>query len=137
MLQSILMDSLAPYSLMSLLRRQRRLVAALTLMVIMTLCVSMDCHAVGPTDTGLLMTVGMVRLDTEHSDTPCCPIDGHDHTDIDHCASCLHCVCNALLAAQDTILPYTPAISVMNPIDRFNHLPEVYLPIFTPPQNLS
>ena len=122
---------------MSLLRLQRRMVAALTLMVIMTLSVSLDCHAVGPKDAGLHTMTSVVLPATEHPDTPCCPIDDHDHADIDHCASCLHCACNALLTAQETYLSYAPPVSSLNPIDRFNHLPEVYLPIFIPPQNLT
>ena len=120
---------------MSLLRLRRRLLAALTLMVIVTLCASVECHAVGPRDAGLHATTTVILPDTEHPDTPCCPIDGHGHADIDHCASCLHCACNALLAAKDTVLPYAPSVSLLNPIDRFNHLPEVYLPKFIPPQN--
>ena len=130
------MDLLTRLSLMSLLRIQRRLVAVLTLMVLIALCVSVDCHAVGPKDTGLHATTGVVLPVTENSDHPCCPVDGHDHADIDHCSSCLHCACNALLAAQGTVLSYAPTVSLLNPIDRFNHLPEVYRPIFIPPQNL-
>jgi hypothetical protein len=137
MVMSYTVNSFVGHSLMLLLRVQRRLVAALILMVITTLCVSMDCHAVGPRDSGLHATESADHHFTEPADTPCCPIDGHDHTDIDHCASCLHCVCNALLAATAPILTYAPALSSLNLVDRFNTLPEVYLPIFIPPQNLS
>ena len=131
------MNSLARHSLMLLLRLRRRLVAALTLMVIVTLCVSMECHAVGPRDAGLHTMTSVVLPATEHPDTPCCPIDDHDHADIEHCTSCLHCACNAPLAAQNTLLSYAPSVSLLNPIDRLNHLPEVYLPKFIPPQNLA
>ena len=136
-LQNILMNSLSRHSFMALLRLQRRLVAVFTLLVIMTLCVSVECHAVGPKDSGLHATTGVVLPATEHTDSPCCPIDDHGHTDADHCTSCLHCACNAPLAALETILSYAPSLSLLNPFDRFNLLPEVYLPIFIPPQNLS
>jgi hypothetical protein len=136
-LQNILMNSQSRHSFMSLLRLQRRLVAAMTLTIIMTLLVSVDCHAVGPKDAGLHATTSVVLPATEHPDSPCCPIDDHGHTDVDHCLSCLHCACNAPLAALETILSYAPSLSLLNPINRFNLLPEVYLPIFIPPQNLS
>jgi hypothetical protein len=122
---------------MSLLRHQRRLLAALTLMVIVTLCASVECHAVGPKDAGLHATTSVVLPATEHTDAPCCPIDDHGHTDVDHCTSCLHCACNAPLAALETFLSYAPSFSLLNPIDRFHLLPEVYLPKFIPPQNLA
>ena len=131
------MNSLVRRSLMSTFRLQRRLVAAMTLMVLLTLCVSVDCHAVGPRDAGLHAVSSVVLPATEHSDSPCCPVDDHGHSDADHCTSCLHCACNALMASKETHLSYAPTVSSLNPIDRFNHLPEVYLPIFIPPQNLA
>ena len=66
---------------MSLLRLQRRTVAVPILMVLMALCVSVDCHAVGPKDTGLHAKPGVVFSVTENSDHPCCPVDGHNHTE--------------------------------------------------------
>ena len=137
-LQSTLMNSSARHSLLSLLRFQRRLVAALTLTVLMTLWVSVDCHAVGPKDAGLHATTGKSLSAPGHPDTPCCPVDDHNHdADIDHCSSCLHCACNALLATQGVLLSYAPSVSSLDPIEQFNHLPEVYLQIFIPPQNLA
>jgi hypothetical protein len=130
------MNTPSLYSFMSLLRLRRRLVATMTLMVIMTLFVSVNCHAVGPRDAGLHATSNVLNA-LDHLDTPCCPVDDHDHADIDHCASCLHCACNAPLAAPGAVLSYAPSVSLLNPIDRFNHMPEVYLPIFIPPQNLA
>ena len=117
---------------MSKLRACNRMVALLTLMVLMTLFVSVNCHAVGPKGDGLHTATALPVSDP--ADTPCCPVDDHDHTDVDHCTSCLHCACNAPLAALETVLIYAPSISLLNPIDRFNHLPEVYLPKFIPPQ---
>jgi hypothetical protein len=128
---------MAFHPFMSLLRLKRRLVATMMLMIMVTLCLSMECHAVGPKSNGLHGTTAIVLPPSGDSDTPCCPADDHNHGDLDHCTSCLHCACNAPLMGSDALISYTPSLSLLNPKDRFSQLPEVYLPIFIPPQNLA
>ena len=127
---------MAFHHLMSLLRLQRRLVATMMLLIMVTLCLSMECHAVGPRSNGLHGTTTALLPPSADPAPPCCPVDDHDHGDRDHCTSCLHCVCNAPLLGGETVISYTPSLSLLTPKDHFSQLPEVYLPIFIPPQNL-
>lgn len=57
----------------------------------------------------------------------------HDHSD---CDSCISCVCQGLISHRLPQLVYNPLILQLATLDRFKHLPEVYLPKFIPPQNL-
>jgi hypothetical protein len=112
----------------------RRAIALIQLVVVLSVSVAANCHDIGPKKAGIHTTVAVSLPIPDTHESPCCPVDD-DHSDVDHCASCLHCACNALLADQETVLSYAPSVSMLNPIDRFNHLPEVYLPKFIPPQN--
>ena len=122
---------------MSLLRASGRMVALLTLVVLMTLFVSVNCHAVGTRAAGLHATTSVPLPAAEHADTPCCPIDNHDHSDVDHCASCLHCACNASLLSMAVLPTYAPALSSLVTYEQFHALSDVFLPKFIPPQNLA
>ena len=128
------MKSPVRHTLISLLRSRRRLIGLIPLLILLALSVSMECHAVGPRDAGVHGT-SREPLSAGQTDAPCCPMDGHDHGDMDHCDSCLHCACHAPLMQFVTLLSYAPSLSLLNPGERSNQLPEVYLPIFSPPQN--
>jgi hypothetical protein len=125
-----------PYTLMSHIRSQRRLIAIFPLFILLMLSVSFECHAVGPRENGLHTLTGEQLPINTSPEQPCCPLDDHDHADVDHCASCLHCACNVPLMALETLLTYAPSLSRLTPFNRSNQLPEVYLTIFIPPQNL-
>jgi hypothetical protein len=63
--------------------------------------------------------------------------DSHSHNhDSDNCDSTVCCaVC--LHQFNDTLVNYTPSVSVTIPPEKYQHLPDVVMPIFIPPQNLA
>ena len=70
-----------------------------------------------------------------HGDAPCCP-DG-EHSDGDHCQSCLSCPCHAPLAGDTFQLHYSPSFRILLFVEHHTAPPDVYLSKFVPPQNLA
>lgn len=66
---------------------------------------------------------------------PCCPAEDSDHSG--GCDACVNCTCHASLAGQVFALAYAPIVTDLTFYESFQHLPEVYLSRFIPPQNLS
>lgn len=71
------------------------------------------------------------RLSSFHQ-SPCDHPEQHD--DSDGCDTCANCACHAPLTINPLQLTYTPIISDLVSSDPYNHLPEVYLSKFVPPQ---
>lgn len=65
-------------------------------------------------------------------DIPCCPDE--DDSSPDHCSSCLSCPCHAPLNSQGTLLSYSPLVISLSFPEHLNAPPDVYRPIFVPPQ---
>ena len=68
------------------------------------------------------------------ADSPCCPDEGGAAGHSDHCPSC---PCHAPLAGRPVRPGYAPLIVTFSSRDSRLALPEVYLPIFVPPQNCA
>lgn len=66
------------------------------------------------------------------ADSPCCPDEGSAAGHGDHCPLC---PCHAPLAGRPVRPGYAPLIAMFSSRDSRLALPEVYLPIFVPPQN--
>jgi hypothetical protein len=61
----------------------------------------------------------------------------HSHThDSDNCDSTL-CCADAVIPFSEITLTYAPIVSVYVVPERYQRLPNVVIPIFLPPQNLS
>ncbi len=65
-------------------------------------------------------------------DAPCCPDE--DESSSDHCGSCLSCPCHAPLNSQGALLSYSPLVISLSFPEHLNAPPDVYRPIFVPPQ---
>ncbi len=66
---------------------------------------------------------------------PCAP--PVQHKDYDGCDTCINCSCHAPLAVQQLVINYNPIILNAGFSDPYQHLPEVFLSKFIPPQNLA
>jgi hypothetical protein len=66
---------------------------------------------------------------------PCCPAE-HQNDSAD-CDTCINCICHASLTVQHFSLSYNPFILDLQTSAPFQHIPEVYLAKFIPPQNLA
>jgi hypothetical protein len=66
---------------------------------------------------------------------PCTPPS--QHKDYDGCDTCINCSCHAPLAVQQLVIHYNPILLNVGFSDPYQHLPEVFLSKFIPPQNLA
>jgi len=66
---------------------------------------------------------------------PACPDGGHP--DEDQCASSCYCSCHLPVTEQSLMIGYSSIVADLLHFERFTALPEVYLPKFIPPQNLT
>lgn len=66
---------------------------------------------------------------------PCTP--PVQHNDYDGCDTCVNCACHAPLSVQQLVINYDPIVVSLHFSDPYQHLPEVFLSKFIPPQNLA
>ncbi len=75
-----------------------------------------------------------VKIEAAKDHCPDCPCSDGEHGAGGCDASCSCCSCFAPLP-QGVTIDFIPVVTSMIPFERFQTLPQVYLPIFVPPQN--
>lgn len=115
----------------------RKLLSCVLLLVVLTItihCVHENALAMQST----LSAAGEVASFHQVSAPQQCPCNPlHHHKDYDGCDTCEHCACQAHLAIQPFQISYITFLLDLHTIDPFKFLPEVYLSLFVPPQNLA
>ncbi len=80
-------------------------------------------------------TDGAVSKAHHGGDAPCCPDENESSSD--HCSSCLSCPCHAPLNSQGALISYSPLVISLSFPEHLNAPPDVYRPIFVPPQLMA
>jgi len=112
----------------------RRAIAAVQLLVMVSLAVPACCYEVEPDHETNSIGLTAGANDVNHEKCPCCPDE--KSTDTDNCSTCSYC---------SIYIPLTPAVFIKHalsvtllvPAEQFLKLSDVHIPIFVPPQNLS
>ena len=84
--------------------------------------------------TAMDSTITHVESSTPHG---CPSTPSEQHEDYDNCDTCIGCACHASLAAQQLMNNYAPLVLSLRLSDPYQHIPEVFLSKFIPPQNLA
>jgi len=110
-----------------------KLVSRLLLVVMLTVtvnCVHESAHAM-QSHVKANDKAALEDISAPHQ-CPCAPSE--EHKDYDGCDTCSNCVCHAPLVVQPFQLGYNPIVLDLCSDALFQHLPEVYLSKFVPPQ---
>jgi hypothetical protein len=113
------------------LKKFASLVLIVVILAASCLCSCLDSHATDQSLTASAANAGCAA----QGNNPACP--DADHTDADHDASSCFCSCHLPLLALPLRLHHAPVTGKLSPLETFTAIPEVYLPKFTPPQNLA
>lgn len=95
-------------------------------------CLHENVHAT----QSLFATVGSRATASGISDFEQClfpPLE--QATNYDCCDACFNCACHAPLTIQPFRLHYDPMVLKWSSSEPFMHLPEVFLPMFIPPES--
>jgi hypothetical protein len=95
------------------------------------LCSCLDSHATEQAPGSA--TAAYCADDADHC--PSCPAG--DHSSADHDAASCFCSCHLPLLTQDIVIRHNPVVSTLVSVETFSALPEVWLDLFIPPQNLA
>lgn len=114
------------------LRLPLRVIALLQVLVMLVLAVPACAGELPSADEHTTITASASATDVD-DDCPCCPVD--DGADSSNCSSCSFCSSYIPLTSITPAPGYSPIIKQLVAHEKTVFLPEVHLPIFTPPQN--
>jgi hypothetical protein len=95
------------------------------------LCTCLDSHATEQAPG----SASAVHCTDDADHCPACPAG--DHSSADHDAASCFCACHLPLLTQGINIRHNPVVSTLVSVEKITAIPEVWLDLFIPPQNLA
>jgi len=112
---------------------------ALTLIAVIltfsTIDLCRETHTAELSREAACSTQNTVADSTPTNQCPSSPADEHSRDDHDN--SGCYCGCHLPLTSSAISASYLPCISILTALEPFKAIPEIYIDLFIPPQNLA
>jgi hypothetical protein len=115
-------------------RRHFWAIAVVQLLVMVMFAVPVCCYELEPDHEKAGISQSAKSNDAEQNKCPCCP--NENKADSANCSTCGYCSYHGPLTTVNST-DYIPSTAQLVSREQFSMLPDVYIPIFVPPQNLA